>query len=554
MSGRSGWKWAGLFAGVAALWFSYARDGAPYITNDGYQYLDAAANLAAGECLCTQVALFDEQIAFGRFPIPFTHFAPGYPILIAGLSRAGLKPESAGYLVSAAGFLAAIWLVQDVAVALGASACVAAAFSLIWITHATALLYGSAVETESLFTALLLALAALVVRDVRAQGAKRFLPIGIGLVAGLAYWIRYPGLFLVGSAGLYLITRAWRVPRERRGAIAGLLTAASLIAAVQIRNSVYTGSWRGGFKSGSGQTLREVAIGTVRAFAHLVTGDRLPVRFGAGLALLVLCAALALFLGIRAWTRRDAAGMGWALFIGIVYVGGVMVAALTTIAADLPRYYFPVYPLFLACAAAFCSTFDKALPPVFRSWYPPPAEIGFRAPTGRERILQFLRKCPKGGKSLVVVLLVFSVVAVEARNLFVPSPAPDWIVTKAILAEEVQPGVPLDEWLRQRLGRDGTMAAVEGQAVHYILQSPIVAVIPAGATSRRGDGPAFQSLMRQFHAQYLLLFPGLPPDRIPEQSSYAFLRQVALGDAPKWLEPAARTRDAAVYRCVGCAN
>jgi EF hand len=34
------------------------------------------------------------------------------------------------------------------------------------------------------------------------------------------------------------------------------------------------------------------------------------------------------------------------------------------------------------------------LSPVSRSWYRPPAEIGFRAATGRERILQYLRKCP----------------------------------------------------------------------------------------------------------------------------------------------------------------
>jgi hypothetical protein len=122
------------------------------------------------------------------------------------------------------------------------------------------------------------------------------------------------------------------------------------------------------------------------------------------------------------------------------------------------------------------------------------------------------------------------------------------------LTEEVQPGVPLIEWLRQKLGRDGTMIAVEGQAVHYILKSPVVAVIPSGATSRRGDGPAFQALMRQFGAQYLLLLPGAPQDRIPEQSSYEFLRQVASGDTPAWLEPAARTRDAAVYRCIDCTN
>ena len=316
-------------------------------------------------------------------------------------------------------------------------------------------------ETESLFTALLLALVALVVRDIRSQGAKRFLPIGIGVVAGLAYWIG-TGIVSGRQRRPYLITSAWRVPRERRGSDCGPADSGLAgrgrsnperrlygIVARRLQERQRPDPARSGY-------------GTVRAFAHLVTGDRVPVRFGAGLAFLLFARRSRYSSASEGGSGGSRREWGGRSLSAIVYVGGVMAAALTTIAADLPRYYFPVYPLFLACAAAFCSTFAK------------------------------------GKKSLVVALLVFSVIAVEARNLFVPPPAPDWIVTKAILAEEVQPGLPLIEWLRQRLGPDGTIAAVEGQAVHYILQSPVVAMIPAGATSRRGDGPAFQSLMRQF--------------------------------------------------------
>lgn len=187
------WGWASLLAGVLALWLSYSPNGTPYIPNDGYQYLDAASNLASGPCFCTRVALFDEQVAFGRFPIPFTHFAPGYPLLIAAVSRTGMAAETAGYLLSALGFLAVIWLIQDLGLALGARGWVAALFSLIWITQATALLYASSVGTETLFTAMLLGLVVLIVRDVRSDGARSLRMFGIGAVAGLAYWIRYPG-------------------------------------------------------------------------------------------------------------------------------------------------------------------------------------------------------------------------------------------------------------------------------------------------------------------------------------------------------------------------
>jgi hypothetical protein len=48
-----------------------------------------------------------------------------------------------------------------------------------------------------------------------------------------------------------------------------------------------------------------------------------------------------------------------------------------------------------------------------------------------------------------------------------------------MLAEEVQPGIPLLQWLRDRVSTDGTILAVEGQAVHYVLQRPVVAVLPS---------------------------------------------------------------------------
>lgn len=522
---RSGLRWAAVLAGVLALWLSYSPNGTPYITNDGYQYLDAASNLVSGPCFCTRVALFDEQVAFGRFPIPFTHFAPGYPLLMAAVSRTGMAAETAGYLLSALGFLAVIWLMQDLALSLGARGWVAALFSLIWIAHATALLYASSVGTETLFTGMFLGLVALIVRDVRSDGAHSPRMLGIGVVAGLSYWIRYPGLFLLGSAGIYLIARAWRVPRARRGALAGLLAAAVLAGSVQIRNTVDTGSWRGGFTKSGRHSAITVVVETLRSLFHLVTGDRVPLRFDIWMLILVLSAALMLFFVIRATMAKPVnpvpgrfEPLGWALFVGFAYIGGVMLAAMTTIAYDLPRYYFPVYPLLLACTAAAASVVAE------------------------------------GRKSLVVVLFVLSVITIEGRNLFVKPGQADWLLTRSMLAEEVQPGTSLLEWLRRQVRPDGTILAVEGQAVHYVLRRPVVAVIPAGDTGRQPDEAGFRSVMLQFRSRYLVLFPNAPPERIPDQTSYGFLQSVASGNAPAWLRLAARTRNAAVYECADCAN
>lgn len=519
----SGLRWASIVAGILALWLSYGHMGAPYITNDGYQYLDAASNLASGQCFCTRVGLFDEQVAFGRMPIPFTHFAPGYPLLTAALSRADMTPERAAYLLSAFGYLLVLWLIWDVGLNLGAKPWMLALVSILWVVDAEALYYAAMVGTESLFTAAMILLAALIARDVKAGSSRHWITVGIGLVAGLSYWIRYPGLFLVAAAGVYLLWIVLRIPRARLAAIAALALSAILVAAIQIRNAVLTGSWRGGFTSAGGRnSVRAVAAGTIRSLLHLLTGDRAPLRKDVWIVLLALSFAAVVFFAVRHARARafesDAAwkGFWWTIFIAAAYTGGIVAAALITIAFDPSRYYFPVYPLLLACAAVLCSTFATGL------------------------------------RSIAVVALVLSAGVLQWRSIVAPTPTPDWILTRTLLTEPVPTGGTLLQWLRDRVGPNQTVLAVEGQALHYILQRPVVAVIPATFTVRRPDAQAFHQLMLTSGSKYLLVLPGAAPESVPEQTSYAFLRALSSGDAPAWLRPAAATRDAAVYECLDC--
>ncbi len=120
---------------------------------------------------------------------------------------------------------------------------------------------------------------------------------------------------------------------------------------------------------------------------------------------------------------------------------------------------------------------------------------------------------------------MLSTITIQTPNLFVRPPQPDWVFTQAMLGEEVQPGTPLLLWLRKQVSPDEAIVAIEGQAeVHYVLQRPIVAVIPADKTSRPADEEGFRSLMKRFGSRYLLVFPNAPADRIPEQNSYDFLQ------------------------------
>jgi hypothetical protein len=522
----TGLKWISLLAGIVALWMTYSVNGAPYIPNDGYQYLDAASNLAAGKCLCTNVVLFDEQVAYGRMPVPFTHFGPGYPLLIAGISRLGVAPETAGYLLSAAACLAVLWLIWDIALGLGAKPWVTALFSLVWITHASGLWYGATISAESLFGAFLMALVALIIRDVdvRREGRGIGFPLAIGLVAGLSYWIRYPGLFLVGGAGVYLLWRTWRSRESRPGGVAGIAAMSALVITIQVRNALYAGSWKGGFGNSGHHSPVAIVVESVQAFRYLLLGDRVPLRLDVFSGLFFLSAVALVFLIVRAAvqgrfrTTQSLAPFYWAVFIGAIYVLGVLAAALLTIASDFSRYYLPVYPLLLACLAALCS---------------------FAA---------------SGTGVWVVALAVLSTVAIESRGLTVaPHPA-DWVLTRGMLGEEVAPSVSLTQWLESHVPETGVIVAVEGQAVHFVVHRPVAAALEPRFSARPMDAETYLDMMRQYHSRYLVVFPGAPPERVPDQESSGFLHSLAEGALPPWLSLAVHSNDAAVYECRDCSN
>ena len=518
---RFGWLLL-LAAGVLSLWWQ--TPGIPYIANDSYQYMDAASEISSGGCICTRLAHFDEQVDPGRFPVAFTHFPPGYPLMIAGVSRLGMPLERAGYVVSAAGYLIILLMFWIVARGLGGSTAISLALGLLFVTNAAALSAASTVATEAFFTALLMGLTAQMVRDIntrdtKKQGSQPQFLLGIAFAAGASYWLRNAGLFLIPVAGLYLLWRAWE-SRKVGWAAVSLALLAGMMLSIQLRNMHYTGSWRGGFGEGEHHTIPVVLLETVKSFYHLLFGDRVAARADLWSILFVVSLGILLWLSFQYWRKEpSAAGSGAAWFwlgaLATVYLGGVMLAALTSIAADFTRYYFPLYPLALAAASAGLSKLHAGV------W-----------------------------RTAGVAGAVLAVLVIQGRSLGVaPRVAPHIIVERA-LEEPLPAGGTTREWLLTHSGVQNVIFSVNGQALHYLLKRPVVSIIEPQYSAHPEDEQMLHALMKQFRSRYLIVFPGMD---VPEQDSNPFLAGLAGGSrVPEWLRSAALGKSVSVWECQEC--
>lgn len=508
-----------LLSGIAALWLLHGWLRAPYITNDGYQYLDAAANLVSSGCLCTNVVHFDEQAAAKRMPVPLTHFPPAYPLLIAGLIRLGLTPETSGYLISAIGFLIGIWLLWDIATVLGGSPLTTFAFGALWIVHYGALFYASAILSESAFTAVILALIAIVVRDLRAEGKHPPLLVGLGALAGVAFALRTAGLFLILPTLLYVSWRWWRNRETFPWALASVCAMCLFVVPVEILKLVYAGAWLGGYEAASANPPALIMSLTIEAFYRIFLSEyRNGSRQAEAQVFLALIVAACL-LGFLGWRRGIWAGSGKLLPRGLAAIGiftipyviGIFAASMRTNAVDLLRYYLPAYPPLLAGLAALVSSIR----------------------------ITALRLGLTGMALLIVALHV---------PAFRQPQIPLHIAMDVPFREEAAPGQTVQQWLLDHVPPGAAILAEEGQAMHYVLQRPVVSIIEPSQSHRGIDEFDFLSLMIRFKARYIVLFPG----EHTLQNSIPFLHGLGYGQRPDWLTLRVRTPRVVIYECGAC--
>jgi len=497
--------------------------GGPAMENDSYQYLSVAANFAKGHPASTSIVHFDSERSHGQIPAPMTTFPSGYPAAVAAFASAGLPPETAAVAVSAAAVLLLLGLYRLAARRLELGG-LGTRFLFLWtFANAEVLTFGTFILTEALFTLLatgaVLLLAAGTADRPEADGAWPPL-LAAGALIGLAYWVRYAGLFLYIAAVAYLGFLLLRGRRRAalRGA-AAMLVATGIIALGLLRNVLQVGDWKGGNEKVVHHALSGVLVDFVAAIVRLFSGNGLSagvllpdLLLGAGL---VLLAGIA-FGGRAAWKPRRAALLAAALcFIGLYCAAMIHMGQASVITFGI-RMFFPLLPSCLLVLALLVTQAQERLAPARQGLF-----------------------------TAGLLLASAAYVGLNVRGLLRqhPEPAPH-LVARAALQQEVGPGRTLEAWIGEHVRPDEVIVATQGQATAYALHRPTLSLVSLSYSKQRWDEAAVKAAMRGYHATYLLLYAG----ERPELFQSPFLEALQAGTCPSWLAPAAATRDVRVYR------
>lgn len=539
------------------------------LSNDSYQYVSAARNLLDGAIGATSIIYWDEARLAGAVPAPLTTFPIGYPTLLGALAASGLMNiETAGLLISLLAMIACLAAIEALACRMRLRS-IGIGVMTMFATSAVSVRFGGALLTEPLFTALELIACCLLLRSVadaeadarRARGAWRW-ALAAGVCLGVAWWVRYAGLFfaLALAPWAVMLLFAGRGRALRMIGVAGG-AAGALIAAGFARNIAWVGDWRGGnarvFDHRLSEVLRDYAMvlkDTVFGAPPLGEWPMLKAALAAGVLAL---AAGVLVTGLAALTRRpprrgasasamtpsnDAAGAlsraepagrhpadqardATILLAGTlaVYLLALLSAALRTDIDRTPRMLLPILPHALLLAGAGVAMAGRRL-------------------SGRARAAWLA----------LAASVLLSWVAAQWLALRVPErPSPDQHV-RAQLEQMVTAGPDgqrhsLLALTQAQAGERGAVMANEPQASAYVLDRPLIALTGPERTALRWDEATVREQIERYRVRALLLHRP-PPAGIAAPLPTGFLRALADGHAPAWLEPVARTTGAILYR------
>lgn len=517
------------FASAAALAIALgeyiAKDDT--VSNDAAQYLVGASSLLEGTGYTTSILYFDEHFATGTIPAPQTVWSPGYPAGIAALAATGLPLLDAARIWSIVCYAALlpclvllVWHLTQSAVLATAAAFWQLAVTEMW-------LYSAEIATELAFCLTIVAMALVFVRDLRAN-AERARPFALSLpalaaincLAGVAFLLRYAGVFPLAWSLLLIAFDFVTRMRNRAGRPGALLAGAALAAlpavavfiAVTARNYAITGGIRGGNNKLFLTPVVDLLTLTGQNSIHLLTGvtrtqffaGSVPLGLLGGLALaflgsiavvatLRLCAPL-LKRDLRHW-RTQAVVMLTVLVV--LYVSGMVAIASQTFISYDARYLLPVIPLCIALAVAL-ARFDPRL--LF-------AGIAILAAT------QILAHDRRSGR--------------ERGFEYTASAYAD-----------------LADWLMARTPQDEVIMVVgDGQRIGYYARRPTLAVPVMRYTSHEWSESELRAVAARFGARTLVVARTEDPDAYGP-----FPASLLRGERAAWLAPLATLEQAFVYR------
>jgi hypothetical protein len=341
----------------------------PPIFPDSVHQLSLARNVLDQQGLATSILHYPEQYQFGTMPAPQTVWPPGLGLASAALAAAGLTPLQALTVIT---FLAAFLLPVVCfagTVALSRSATVAFTGALLVLSIPGSWSYTQRLMSEPTFALLTLASLILLTASI-ARGFRVGLAACAGLLAGMAFLVRYAGVFYIAASGLVLFAAVLmnRSGRSWRALVVYALTSGTPVLALFARNL------RLHHQLSGGQFVDSDAAGPLAALVRFVwlcknvlsqwIGYRAPDRLLSGAVIAVMAALAWMFLAALVRFLRDGSQQTpatIAVLIAIVYAG--LTAAVHIVSTALvatwflaePRYFIVILPLLFLAATLFAS-------------------------------------------------------------------------------------------------------------------------------------------------------------------------------------------------------
>lgn len=508
----------------------------PRLYNDSYQYLSIASNMQARHECSTSIVHFDVERAHGKLPAPETTLALGYPLAIWVLSWTGLPLERAGLLVSLLAAIAATILLWVMAKLLSFPKTVQRLLLLLWAFNATAGLFWTSLLTESLFTAVSFgALVLLVLGEQRNEDpVGQWAPVAAFALAGIAYWIRYAGILIAGALVVYAVFSA---VRDRARVVVWIRSVAALCVVVlagMLRNLLLTGTWKGGNNKAAHKPIAGIVRDSVAAVYQLAMGPtrtKSDLRSVVGGASVLLVIAGLVLLAVFVWRSLNRSQRIPSVFqkrIPLLFViwlscycAGIIILGVVSPITFGTRLFFPIVPVALVLA---CMPLAHAV-------------------SADPKIAPRLKTVGVAG----YLLFLAGYLAGNLTSMFAPAPMFEHQLIAGVMEQPMKNGESLSHWVGANIPRQAVVVADDGQATAYVLKRNTVSIVEQSFSDLRWNERETQSVMSNFGADYLILFPGLPNQSVPAETESDFLHGLDSNSVPPWLDLVAQNSAVRVF-------
>lgn len=504
-------------------------NGGPLLGNDSYQYLSVANNLIGGNGPQTSIINFDTERSWHRVPASLTTFPLGYPAVIALLPSAGTDPTTAGFLISALAGILLVPLIYWGARLLNYNGLIVRVILIGLMGNAWYSVYSVSVLTESLFTlvstAAVLALMTGVSRNKNDRTQLTWI-LTAHILIGLAYWIRYAGIFIFCAACLHFILFTWRQRDVLtwRG-LGGLYISGGIIGIGMVRNFMYVGTWRGGNDKVVAHPWFDVFQNFLLQFHHLFMGGAAQPRLWLVDVLFLLGVLAILGLTSRSiWSAFHStlskplmrAQSLLSIYV-IVYCGALLYLGRTSVIDFTTRMFYPLLPCLLL------------------------ATPGLLFP---------ITKCCRTSRSTFVLLALGILYLLNnGYHYLAPATIPPHQVIAERLGSKSGTKLNLMMWIEQHVPPEATIVANEGQAIGFLLQRKTVSLVSDRYGSPLSEEAAVRSTMSAYDASFLFVIKDRDEGyQFVRQSP--FLRSLTEGRIPPWLERVAQNPEVVIFRRV----